>query len=99
MQVGEKKDRVTDALNATKAAVEEGIVPGARPAVALKPEGRCWQLGPGRLRGFAFAQDSAALSGFQPPPQHEITALLKPRDDSPTLLNAPTPTPTHHHNL
>ena len=29
MEVGEKKDRVTDALNATKAAVEEGIVPGA----------------------------------------------------------------------
>lgn len=27
-EVGEKKDRVTDALNATKAAVEEGIVPG-----------------------------------------------------------------------
>jgi hypothetical protein len=26
--VNEKKDRVTDALNATKAAVEEGIVPG-----------------------------------------------------------------------
>lgn len=28
-EVGEKKDRVTDALNATKAAVEEGIVPGS----------------------------------------------------------------------
>lgn len=28
MEVNEKKDRVTDALNATKAAVEEGIVPG-----------------------------------------------------------------------
>ncbi|KAJ3676700.1 hypothetical protein LUZ60_004112 [Juncus effusus] len=28
-EVGEKKGRVTDALNATKAAVEEGIVPGA----------------------------------------------------------------------
>jgi len=28
VEVGEKKDRVTDALNATKAAVEEGIVPG-----------------------------------------------------------------------
>ena len=28
LEVGEKKDRVTDALNATKAAVEEGIVPG-----------------------------------------------------------------------
>ncbi|KAG8389120.1 hypothetical protein BUALT_Bualt02G0196200 [Buddleja alternifolia] len=27
-EVAEKKDRVTDALNATKAAVEEGIVPG-----------------------------------------------------------------------
>ncbi|XVF81119.1 hypothetical protein PTKIN_Ptkin15bG0130700 [Pterospermum kingtungense] len=27
-EVGEKKDRVTDALNATKAAVEEGIFPG-----------------------------------------------------------------------
>jgi chaperonin GroEL len=28
IEVNEKKDRVTDALNATKAAVEEGIVPG-----------------------------------------------------------------------
>ncbi|KAF6157037.1 hypothetical protein GIB67_041498 [Kingdonia uniflora] len=27
-EVGEKKDRVTDALNATRAAVEEGILPG-----------------------------------------------------------------------
>lgn len=26
--MNEKKDRVNDALNATKAAVEEGIVPG-----------------------------------------------------------------------
>ena len=31
VEVSEKKDRVTDALNATKAAVEEGIVPGAHP--------------------------------------------------------------------
>lgn len=31
MEVNEKKDRVTDALNATKAAVEEGIVPGKVP--------------------------------------------------------------------
>lgn len=28
MEVNEKKDRVTDALNATRAAVEEGIVLG-----------------------------------------------------------------------
>lgn len=27
-EVDERKDRVTDALNATKAAVEEGILPG-----------------------------------------------------------------------
>lgn len=27
-EVGERKDRVTDALNATRAAIEEGIVPG-----------------------------------------------------------------------
>ena len=30
VEVGEKKDRVTDALTATKAAVEEGIVPGMK---------------------------------------------------------------------
>ncbi|KAF3775734.1 Chaperonin CPN60-2 [Nymphaea thermarum] len=32
-EVGEKKDIVTDALNATKAAVEEGIVPGGGVAL------------------------------------------------------------------
>ena len=31
VEVNEKKDRVTDALNATKAAVEEGIVAGTTP--------------------------------------------------------------------
>jgi len=33
VEVGEKKDRVVDALNATKAAVEEGIVPGGGMAL------------------------------------------------------------------
>lgn len=33
VEVGEKKDRVVDALNATKAAVEEGIVPGGGTAL------------------------------------------------------------------
>ena len=28
VEVGEKRDRIVDALNATKAAVEQGIVPG-----------------------------------------------------------------------
>ncbi len=31
--MNEKKDRVNDALNATKAAVEEGIVPGGGVAL------------------------------------------------------------------
>jgi len=33
IEVNEKKDHVTDALNATKAAVEEGIVPGGGVAL------------------------------------------------------------------
>ena len=33
VEVGEKKDRVEDALNATRAAVEEGIVPGGGVAL------------------------------------------------------------------
>lgn len=33
VEVNEKKDRVTDALNATRAAVEEGIVPGGGAAL------------------------------------------------------------------
>lgn len=33
VEVSEKKDRVTDALNATRAAVEEGIVPGGGTAL------------------------------------------------------------------
>uniref|UniRef100_A0A7S1TLJ4 Uncharacterized protein n=1 Tax=Erythrolobus australicus TaxID=1077150 RepID=A0A7S1TLJ4_9RHOD len=33
VEVGEKKDRYTDALNATRAAVEEGIVPGGGTAL------------------------------------------------------------------
>jgi chaperonin GroEL len=35
MEVKEKKDRVDDALNATRAAVEEGIVPGGGIALLL----------------------------------------------------------------
>ncbi len=47
VEVGEKKDRVTDALNATKAAVEEGIVPGMRhlsPSCSCKTVQRCGTL-------------------------------------------------------
>ena len=33
VEVGEKRDRIVDALNATRAAVEEGIVPGGGSAL------------------------------------------------------------------
>lgn len=36
VEVNEKKDRVTDALNATRAAVEEGIVPGGKFILLFK---------------------------------------------------------------
>lgn len=39
VEVGEKKDRFVDALNATRAAVEEGIVPGG--GIALLKATRC----------------------------------------------------------
>lgn len=35
-EVGERKDRVTDALNATRAAVEEGVVPGKLTVVIYR---------------------------------------------------------------
>ena len=38
VEVKEKKDRVDDALNATRAAVEEGIVPGGGVALMRTPE-------------------------------------------------------------
>jgi chaperonin GroEL len=53
MEVKEKKDRIDDALNATRAAVEEGIVPGGgiallfatRVLTGLKLENRDQQVG------------------------------------------------------
>jgi chaperonin GroEL len=39
VEVGEKKDRIDDALNATRAAVEEGIVPGGGMALLYATQG------------------------------------------------------------
>lgn len=44
VEVSEKKDRVNDALNATRAAVEEGIVPGG--GVALLRSVSCSHMKP-----------------------------------------------------
>src|SRR3546814_6275209 len=38
VEVKERKDRVDDALNATRAAVEEGIVPGGGTALPYAPQ-------------------------------------------------------------
>lgn len=51
--MNEKKDRYTDALNATRAAVEEGIVPGGGVALirclpsldSIKPENDDQKIG------------------------------------------------------
>ena len=51
--MNEKKDRYTDALNATRAAIEEGIVPGGGVALlrcqaaldAVKPENDDQKMG------------------------------------------------------
>jgi chaperonin GroEL len=40
IEVKERKDRVDDALHATRAAVEEGIVPAAVPLSSTPPR-RC----------------------------------------------------------
>ena len=53
VEVNEKKDRYTDALNATRAAIEEGIVPGGGVALircqsaldAVKPENSDQKMG------------------------------------------------------
>ena len=41
VEVKERKDRVDDALNATRAAVQEGVVVGG--GVALVQAARCWK--------------------------------------------------------
>eukprot|EP00127_Corallochytrium_limacisporum_P002347 Clim_evm3s110 gene=Clim_evmTU3s110 len=58
VEVGEKKDRVTDALNATRAAVDEGIVPGGGTALlrgvkgleSIKPANFDQEIGVGIIR-------------------------------------------------
>jgi len=53
VEVNEKKDRYTDALNATRAAIEEGIVPGGGVALIrcqssldfVKPENEDQKMG------------------------------------------------------
>jgi chaperonin GroEL len=54
VEVNEKKDRVTDALCATRAAVEEGIVPGGGIALlrALKKLDTLEPANEDQMKGF-----------------------------------------------
>lgn len=57
-EVKEKKDRVEDAMHATRAAVEEGIVPGGGTAL-LCPHGAGKSLPPTKTRRWASALSGA----------------------------------------
>ena len=54
LEVKERKDRVDDALNATRAAIEEGIVPGG--GVALVRAASQLQSNPGEIDGAAIGR-------------------------------------------
>lgn len=76
VEVNEKKDRVTDALNATRAAAEEGIVPGGGTALircvpkldALKPPNKDQKTGIDIVRAALFKPCSmiVANTGIEP---------------------------------
>ncbi len=70
VEVKERKDRVDDALNATRAAVEEGIVPGG--GVALLPR-RCCDQRQGRQRrpGCRHPDRPQGSAGSDPPDRRE----------------------------
>ncbi|MCD9642700.1 hypothetical protein HAX54_029608, partial [Datura stramonium] len=65
-EVGERKDRVTDALNATRAAVEEGIVPGG--GVALLYATKCLKdlqtANDGQKRGVEIIENALKAPTF-----------------------------------
>ncbi|XP_010242227.1 PREDICTED: chaperonin CPN60-like 2, mitochondrial [Nelumbo nucifera] len=65
-EVGERKDRVTDALNATRAAVEEGIVPGGGVALlyASKALENLETSNSDQKRGIQIIQDAVKAPTF-----------------------------------
>jgi chaperonin GroEL len=99
VEVKEKKDRVDDALNATRAAVEEGIVPAAaRGAAALRQGAQ----GQGRQRrpGSRHQHRPPRAAGAGPPDRENAGAegsivvgkILDQKRPTPT---ATTPRPTN----
>ncbi|XP_052182720.1 chaperonin CPN60-like 2, mitochondrial isoform X2 [Diospyros lotus] len=66
VEVGERKDRVTDALNATRAAVEEGIVPGGGIALlyATKALGNIQTANEDQKRGVQIIENALKAPTF-----------------------------------
>ncbi len=64
IEVKEKKDRVDDALNATRAAVEEGIVPGGGVAL-LRAEG--WSTSSSRTMPTSRPASTSCCARFEAP--------------------------------
>ena len=79
VEVSEKKDRVTDALNATRAAVEEGIVPGG--GVALL---RCIKV----LNGLKLssADEQAGVEIIKKALRAPASTIIKNSGIDPTLV-------------
>ncbi|CAH8260397.1 unnamed protein product [Arabidopsis lyrata] len=65
-EVGERKDRVTDALNATRAAVEEGIIPGGGVALlyATKALDNLQTQNEDQRRGVQIVQNALKAPAF-----------------------------------
>ena len=74
VEVKEKKDRVDDALHATRAAVEEGIVPGGGVALSAR-QGRGFEAQDRQLRRPGRHQHRAeGARGSDPPDRRELPA-------------------------
>ena len=78
VEVGEKKDRVVDALNATKAAVDEGIVAGGGTALlaASKPLGMLRRTWPTSTRRCVQIIRAALKAPCAPSPPTRASRVL-----------------------
>ena len=81
IEVKEKKDRVDDALNATRAAVEEGIVPGRRRRAAAR-QGRGRQAQERQRRRAGRHQHRAARRSNRRSARSSRTPAAKARSSS-----------------
>ena len=92
IEVKERKDRVDDALNATRAAVEEGIVPGGGVAL-LRAKKAVEKLKIGQCRRPGRHQHRAPRArGADPPDRRERRCRRLDRRQQGARNRSPTPT-------